>query len=145
MRRRIDRLLEYLSRKGISENKATVECGLAKGLIYQAKTGRADIGNKAVEKILATYSDLNRVWLLTGEGSMLNESETENPVVEEPQDKSIADKLFALVESQQRDIKTLLAMLKEKDEEISRLREELDARKRGCASDVAPSFDATAV
>ena len=70
--------------KGISENKATLDCNLSKGLICQAKSGKADIGNKAVEKILATYTDLNRVWLLTGEGSMLNTPEQETPVQEQP-------------------------------------------------------------
>ena len=70
--------------KGISENKATLDCNLSKGLICQAKSGKADIGNKAVEKILATYTDLNRVWLLTGEGSMLNTPEQESPAQEQP-------------------------------------------------------------
>ena len=84
MERRVDRLLGYLSVKGISENKATLDCNLSKGLICQAKSGKADIGNKAVEKILATYTDLNRVWLLTGEGSMLNTPEQETPVQEQP-------------------------------------------------------------
>lgn len=84
MERRVDRLLGYLSVKGISENKATLDCNLSKGLICQAKSGKADIGNKAVEKILATYTDLNRVWLLTGEGSMLNTPEQESPAQEQP-------------------------------------------------------------
>ena len=83
MKRKVDRLIEYLSEKGISENKATLECGLSKGLICQAKSGKADIGNKAVEKILSTYTDLNRVWFLTGEGSMLKDSEQETPAQEQ--------------------------------------------------------------
>lgn len=73
MERKIDRMLAYLKYKGISENKATVDCGLAKGLIYQAKSGKADIGAKAIEKVLATYTDISSVWLLTGEGPMLTD------------------------------------------------------------------------
>ena len=84
MERKIDRMLAYLKYKGISENKATVDCGLAKGLIYQAKSGKADIGAKAIEKVLATYRDLSSTWLLTGEGSMLVESEPENPAEDQP-------------------------------------------------------------
>ena len=76
MSRKIDRLLQYLEYKGITENKATVECGLSNGLIGQAKRGKSDIGEKAAEKILMKYQDLERVWLLTGEGSMLKESST---------------------------------------------------------------------
>ena len=82
MGRKIDRFLVYLDYKGVSENKATMECQLSQGLLYRAKTGHADIGNKAVEKILATYTDLSKVWLLTGEGTMLNSQE--NAVTPEP-------------------------------------------------------------
>ncbi len=84
MKRKIDRFLVYLEEKGLNENKATAECGLSQGLLYRAKIGKSDIGGKAVEKILATYTDLNRVWLLTGEGSMLNTPEQETPVQEQP-------------------------------------------------------------
>lgn len=76
MSRKIDRLLEYLEYKGITENRATTECGLSNGLIGQAKRGKSDLGEKAAEKILNKYHDLERVWLLTGEGSMLQESST---------------------------------------------------------------------
>lgn len=71
MKRKVDRLLEYLEFKGITENRATVDCQLSQGLIYQAKSGKADLGTKAVEKILANYTDLNGAWLITGEGEML--------------------------------------------------------------------------
>ncbi len=74
MQRKIDRFSQYLKYKGITENKATVECGLSVGLIGQAKRGKCDLGDKAVEKIVKKYQDLSRIWLLTGEGSMLNES-----------------------------------------------------------------------
>lgn len=70
--RKIDRFLEYLKFQGISENKATVDCGLSVGLIGQAKRGKSDLGDKAVDKILSKYQDLSRVWLLTGDGEMIN-------------------------------------------------------------------------
>lgn len=73
MERKIDRFLQYLEYKGINDNKATVECGLSNGLINQAKRGKADLGNKSLDKILNKYQDLSRVWLLTGEGHMIND------------------------------------------------------------------------
>lgn len=72
--RKIDRFLQYLDFKGITENKATVECGLAQGLLHQAKSGKSDLGAKTIEKVLITYQDLNKTWLLTGEGEMLTTS-----------------------------------------------------------------------
>lgn len=84
MERKIDRFLQYLEYKGITENKATVDCGLSKGLINQAKNGKSDLGNKAVEKVLIFYQDLNKVWLLTGEGEMLNSDQPEDSMAEQP-------------------------------------------------------------
>lgn len=56
--------------KNINDNQITVNCQLSVGLIGKARKGESDIGKKAIEKILNFYQDLNRVWLLTGEGEM---------------------------------------------------------------------------
>lgn len=125
MERRIDRLLRYLNSKGISENKATNECGLSKGLICQAKSGKADIGNKAVEKILETYTDLSRVWLLTGEGSMLKDSREETPAPSQGgQDSAVVEllkeqnaELQAKIDLLNQQIGELRALLKKEGEE----------------------------
>ena len=94
MERKIDRFLQYLEYKGITENKATVDCGLSKGLIHQAKNGNSDLGNKAVEKVLIFYQDLNKVWLLTGEGEMLNSDQPEDSMAEQPEpDTSLVEYL----------------------------------------------------
>ena len=150
MKRKIDRFLVYLDYKGISENKATVECQLSQGLLYRAKVGMSDIGNKAVEKILATYTDLSRVWLLTGEGSMLNEPE--NPMVKEPQ--LVAENIPSLsnVEILLRDmlaekeakIDALQDRINELIEENARLRTLLE-QKGGNAPDAGCSSSANAV
>ncbi len=67
----IDNLIQYMNYKHLNDNEVTSQCGLAIGVIGKAKAGRNDIGKKTIEKILATYPDLSRTWLLTGEGSML--------------------------------------------------------------------------
>lgn len=69
--RKIERFLQYLDFKGVTENRATVECGLSQGLLHQAKSGKSDLGYKTIDKILDKYQDINKVWLLTGEGEML--------------------------------------------------------------------------
>lgn len=73
--RKIDRFIQYLDFKGINENRATLECGLAQGLIHQAKSGKSDLGSKSLDRILTTYQDINKAWLLTGEGEMLKATE----------------------------------------------------------------------
>jgi transcriptional regulator with XRE-family HTH domain len=72
--RKIERLNEYMKLKGLNDNKVTQECGLSQGLLGQARTGKSDLGSKTIEKILNKYQDLNRVWLITGEGEMLKSS-----------------------------------------------------------------------
>lgn len=72
--RKIDRFLQYLNYKGISENRATIECKLSQGLLHQAKTGKSDLGTKTIDKIVDTYQELDKSWLLTGEGEMLKGS-----------------------------------------------------------------------
>ena len=69
----MQRLDKYMTYKGLNDNKVTVQCGLSKGLIGQARTGKSDLGPGSVDKILKRYQDLNRVWLMTGEGEMLVE------------------------------------------------------------------------
>ena len=69
--RRIDRLDKYLSYKGISDYRATLDAGLSKGVIGKSRENNRDLSNKVVEKLVEVYSDLNKVWLLTGEGEML--------------------------------------------------------------------------
>lgn len=69
--RRIDNFSQYMRFRGLSDNEVTAVAGLSNGLIGKAKQGKSDIGMKAVEKILSAYPEINRIWLLTGEGEML--------------------------------------------------------------------------
>lgn len=84
MERIIDRFDAYMSSTGLNDNKVTVQLNLSKGLIGKSRKPGRELSNKIVSQILETYTDLNRVWLLTGEGSMLNTPEQETPVQEQP-------------------------------------------------------------
>lgn len=134
-------MLAYLKYKGISENKATVDCGLAKGLIYQAKSGKADIGAKAIEKVLATYTDISSVWLLTGEGAMLIGDQPEVSAEEQPAAGG------SLIEYLQRKVKELERENADLLQENAVLKYEnrmLASDKREDAGSVAGSLSVTA-
>ena len=77
MKERIKRFSQYMEYKGLNDNQVTIQCGLGVGVIGGAKAGKSDLGARTIAKILEKYQDLNRVWLLTGEGEMLNESDNE--------------------------------------------------------------------
>ena len=126
MERKIDRFLKYLEYKGITENKATVDCGLSKGLIGQAKNGKSDLGNKAIEKVLTFYQDLNKVWLVTGEGEMLNSSEP-NLVAESKPVLSNAELLLReLLAERDNEIRALQEIIWGLKEEIGSLKNQLE-------------------
>jgi hypothetical protein len=72
MREIFARFDKYMRHKGLNDNQVTIQCELSQGLIGQARTGKSDLGKKTIDKILKVYQDLNRVWLLTGNGEMLN-------------------------------------------------------------------------
>lgn len=63
------RLVEYLAKKGIGQNKFERLAGISNGYISNLKNAPKE-GH--LTKILQAAPDLNRVWLLTGEGEMLN-------------------------------------------------------------------------
>lgn len=62
--------------KGLNDNRVTIECGLSQGLLHQARSGKSDLGNKTIDKILNIYQDLSRSFLLTGEEPMLKPQPT---------------------------------------------------------------------
>lgn len=72
--RRIDRFDKYLEFKGITDYRATIDAGLSKGTIGKSREKGRDLSNKSVEKLVEVYSDLNKAWLLSGSGDMLNSS-----------------------------------------------------------------------
>ncbi len=62
------RLVKYLKYKGIGQNRFENAAGISNGYISNLKTAP---GANHLTKILNAAPDLNRVWLLTGEGDML--------------------------------------------------------------------------
>lgn len=63
--------------RGLNDNKVTLQLGLTVGLIGKSRKEGRDLSDKVIEKILNFYTDLNRVWLLTGEGEMLRSEQVQ--------------------------------------------------------------------
>lgn len=81
MREKMERFDKYMKLKGLNDNQVTNECGLGGGLLGQARKGKSDLGKSTIDKILNTYQDLNRTYLLAGVGSIIvGEKEDEVPV-----------------------------------------------------------------
>lgn len=65
------RLINFIEYKGLSIRKFEITCGLSVG--YMKSLRHAPSTDK-LSMILSAYPDLNRTWLLTGEGNMLCDS-----------------------------------------------------------------------
>lgn len=66
-----DRLIKFIKYKGISVREFERNVDLSNGYINKIK---GNIGEDKLNNILQEYPELNKVWLLTEEGEMINET-----------------------------------------------------------------------
>lgn len=76
MERKIERFDKYMKYKGLNDNKVTNSLGFSVGTLGKSRKENRDLSDRNIETILKFYTDLSRIWLLTGEGEMLINSET---------------------------------------------------------------------
>lgn len=148
MNERLKILLDELKNRRIVHNYADFasQMGKPRSIISELLNGKRTISELFVHEMTTKFPQVNADWLLTGNGEMLKEeAQPQNAATEQPQEQGMIDKLFFLVESQRKDIETLIQLVKNKDEKIEELLEELDARKKGGATNVVSSSSASAV
>lgn len=66
------RLIHFIKYKGISQGKFEKAVGLSNGFVNNI---RVSITPEKLQKISLYFPDLNKSWLLTGEGEMLNQKQ----------------------------------------------------------------------
>ena len=109
-------------------------CGLSNGYI---KNFKGNFGSDKLENLLNAFPNLNREWLLTGEGEMLKESSQLISSIHENGDTiTIPGKVWKVIEQQadslaarDKQIDDLIAILKE-----SQKRDAVDAHPEGNAT-----------
>ena len=132
MERRINRFDKFMDFRGLNDNKVTHEASLSIGTLGKSRKEGKDLSDKNVEKILKCYLDLNRKWLLYGEGDMFKDSTS---IVEEPtpsrcricvekenEIRKLKDKITFLNES----IHEYKAEAAQKDQQIGKLKSILE-------------------
>ena len=67
-----DRILIFIKYKGISTRQFQIQCGLSNSYVTNMKHG---FSQKALNRVLSEFPELNRDWLVFGEGEMLNTSQ----------------------------------------------------------------------
>lgn len=110
-----ERLVEYVSSKGLSKSEFGRRIGVSSAFISSM---RRSLQPDKVESIALNFPDLNITWLLTGEGSMLNE---ENALVTIPSIRKVemSEEAWGVIKKQadslaskDRQIEELIGLLK---------------------------------
>lgn len=109
----IDRLIQFIQHAGMSARQFDISIGASNGYTLRMKKNHASIGSDVIESIIKTYPDLNVVWLLTGDGTMLKSQEQSeeldfdklSPQRQQAIERIIEDKIR---EKQRNDLKILL-------------------------------------
>lgn len=68
----VDRLFVFFRENNLSNYRVEQECGLSNGYLRHLKKAPSV---EILEKIFSAFPELNRNWVMTGEGSMLREPE----------------------------------------------------------------------
>lgn len=118
------RVRDFLKANGLKQRELATYLEITEAAVSNVVKGKSDFSKENLIKILNNPYG----W----DTSMLSESQEETPAGEQRQPDTL-DRLFAIVEDQRKDIATLLAMMKDKDEKIEEMRRELDSLKRGVA------------
>ena len=105
-----ERVLQFIEYTGL--NKASFEkmVGLSNGAVD--KMG-ANTRHSTVDKISKTLPEINRDWLMTGKGNMLNEGASNNGVVEISAEAwNVIKKQADSLASKDRQVEELISILK---------------------------------
>ena len=70
-----DRTIEFVKSKGITMKAFEQKCGLSTGYVTSMRKG---FGADKLNNVLTAFPELNREWLLYGEGNMLKGNVTQN-------------------------------------------------------------------
>lgn len=132
---RVKKVVKWLIFKGYADNETDLAklLGYTKSSFSQIINGKVNLSEKFIDKLISLDSNINKVWISTGQGEMFN-NET---IVQEPPDKSytIAEKekiiewLNRELEDKRGMIRHLIDESNQKNNEINRLKSELDMLK----------------
>lgn len=126
----------FMFEQKIKQSDLAKYLGVSEGYISQVACGKKQLSEENYSKVLNNPYG----W----DTSMLTEGKPENAKDQQPYTDFVKDRLLNLIDDQAGQIKMLLGMLKDKDEEIRQLREELDERKRGNAQSAGTSSSVNA-
>lgn len=128
-----ERIRLFIDSKGLSVRAFEIKCGLSNGLINNITES---ISKGTLDKISKSFPELNKGWLLAGEGNMLK-TESKSVIFNEeiPITNSEIEEMYKLtIESLKDQIRMLKERISEKDQKIEELKTEMqESGKKGMA------------
>jgi hypothetical protein len=122
MLKTIDRLMQFIKQAGLSARQFDLSIGASNGYTLRMKKNNASVGSDVIENILRVYPQLNVVWLLTGEGSMLKTKIKNEPLDFDQLSLEKQEEIEAIIETK----------IKERQkEDLERLMQEIKAEIKG--------------
>ena len=70
----LDRVIIFAEYLGYSLRSFSLSIEASPGYLHRLQSSNSNIGGDFIERIIATYEQLNPLWLLTGKGDMLLET-----------------------------------------------------------------------
>ena len=110
-----ERVYAFIEFKGISVKKFEELCSLSNGYI---KSMRKGFGDDKLNNVLNMFPDLNREWLLYGEGEMLNQKVVQN--------NKHGDNIHGHSVTVNKTEKDYLGIIKMQAEQLSKSQEQID-------------------
>lgn len=133
----IDRFYEYLTEKSLKPTAVEKEIGLSNGYLSAQKKRSADMGEGMMLKVIDYFRDINPMWLLTGEGSMLRTEQRQQASQLEVHSVSSTEEsiIYKMYKEKDLEVKDLMETIGSLKEQIRQLKRE----KGNSVSDVSDS------
>lgn len=116
----IDRLIQFIKYAGLSARQFDFSIGASNGYTLRMKKNKASIGSDVIENIIRNYPQLNLIWLITGEGEMLNDVDDILDFDDLPKEKQKEIENIIEQKIKERQKEELQRLLKEVTEEINK-------------------------
>lgn len=117
-----ERILQIIECLNVSVREFEIKCGLSNGYV---KAMRKSLGVEKLENVLKAYPQINREWLLYGEGTMLRPIDVTASTEEEEIAKK-TDMYKAMME----ELARIRQELEEKNKIIEKLNDRLDIQDK---------------
>lgn len=109
----IERFFQYIEEKSIKPTVFERDNGLSNGYLATQLKRKGDLGERVLNTIVDSCTDINPIWLLTGKGEMLlqDENEVKNFSIDNQNIKRILELQKLSEEDQQRILETIDALI----------------------------------